>query len=98
LSEHWISASAPGPKDGKLDIRSVVLTKRPYTLAGVRGSVWWCGAAGQAVAQAKAGRLEPFDRGLPGASLPRCGGCAVWLRRDGSMLRVSDSSEAFAIR
>ena len=69
-----------------------------YTSAGVRGSVWWCGAAGQAVAQAKAGRLEPFDRGLPGASLPRCGGCAVWLRRDGSMLRVSDSSEAFAIR
>jgi len=28
----------------ELGIRSVVLTKRLHILAGVRGSVWWCGA------------------------------------------------------
>jgi len=82
LSEHWISASAPGPKDGKLDIRSVVLTKRPHTSPGSGGR---CGGAGRSIGT--------VDRGSPGASLPRCEGCAVWLWRDGYMLRDSELPE-----
>jgi len=56
----------PVPWVGKLDIRSVVLTKRPHITSGAGGR---CGGAGRSI-----GTVE---RGLPGASLPRCGGCAV---------------------